>query len=82
MRLRINDMDPLNLRLRLPDVIAQMHKEVTAAGPGLIYVHCTAGMCLPVAPSTPLAVHTCTPASTVTDIPPAWQTIRHGFQWR
>lgn len=43
VRLRINDMDPLNLRLRLPEVIKSMHQEVQSTPAGITYVHCTAG---------------------------------------
>jgi hypothetical protein len=43
VRLRINDMDPLSLRLRLPEVIKSMHHEVVSTPPGIAYVHCTAG---------------------------------------
>jgi protein-tyrosine phosphatase len=42
LRLPVNDFDPFNLRLRLPQVIkhlAAAHKE---AG-GTAYIHCTAG---------------------------------------
>jgi hypothetical protein len=44
-RLRINDFDPFNLRLRLPQVIKEMFAAHKASG-GSAYVHCTAGEAL------------------------------------
>jgi hypothetical protein len=42
LRLRINDFDPFNLRLRLPEVIKQLAAAHKTAG-GTAYIHCTAG---------------------------------------
>ena len=44
-RSRVNDFDPHDLRLRLPDAVAALERAARLCGPGeSVYVHCTAGL--------------------------------------
>ncbi|UPR02862.1 phosphoglucan phosphatase [Chloropicon primus] len=45
LRCRVNDFDPYDLRLKLPQGVAALHKAVSSCGEGeCAYVHCTAGL--------------------------------------
>eukprot|EP01018_Ginkgo_biloba_P020526 Gb_33565 [translate_table: standard] len=43
IRAEIRDFDPFDMRMRLPTVIAELHKAVRT-GHGITYIHCTAGL--------------------------------------